>query len=179
MLLSRIAPAGALLVLFSLVGCAAETATSDETTTSTNEALASETFALYPEIDPDLSTLCGIRTVLTLSSGRGGDVRDPLPGRTVLSAHLQDEAVGECRIHVEPNPRDYALLFEGTLCGSLTFSAGSTVDGKDWSLDVTDNRGRICKNFVPSRLVIVERKDDGAVRTLYSYDGPGSGSSSP
>jgi hypothetical protein len=172
MLLFRIAPAGALLVLSALLlGCAADAVTIDETT-ATNEALTSETFTLYTEVDPDLSSLCDTRTVLTLSSGRGGEARDPLTGRAVLYAHLQDEAAGTCRIHVDPTPRDYALLFEGNECGSLTYSAGWTLDGRAWSLSVTDNRERICKNFVPARLVVVERKNDGSVRTLYSYDGP-------
>jgi hypothetical protein len=170
MSLSRIAPAGALLVLCTLLGCAADAVTNDETT-ATDEALTSETFTLYTEMDPDLSSLCGTRTVLTLSSGRGGNARDPVSGRAVLYAHLEDEAAGACRIHVDPTPRDYALLFEGDECGSITYSARWTLDGRAWSLSVTDNRERICENFVPAPLVVAERKDDGSVRTLYSSDG--------
>jgi hypothetical protein len=116
--------------------------------------------------------------VLTLSSGSGGDVRDPLSGRTVLRAHLRDEAIGLCAVRLDPTPRDYDLLFEGSTCGSVRYSAGSMVDGTDSSLSLTDNRGRLCRVFPAARLVVVERRYDDSVRTLYSYDGPRGGDSS-
>jgi hypothetical protein len=168
MLLSRIAPAGALLLLSTLAGCAFAAAPAEDATTST-ETLTSETFKLYSDVEPDLSGRCDIHTILTLSSTRGGDSRDPSTVGVVRSAHLYDEAVGACKIHVDSTPRDYALLFDREECGSLVYKAMTTVDGAARDITLTDNRKRLCEDFaaVPP-IVVEEREDSGDIRTYSS-----------
>jgi hypothetical protein len=175
MLLSRIAPRGALL--FSLIltagtgaGCAVTAAPADTTTTTTS-ALSSETFTLSSDVEPDLSGRCDVHAVLTLSSADGTDAKNPLPARGILRSHLYEEAVGACRIHVDKTPRDYVLLFDREDCGSLVYTATATVDGTDRDITLTDNRKRTCTDGVPARIVVEEREDSGDLRTFYSRDG--------
>jgi hypothetical protein len=171
MLLSRIAPAGALLFLSTIAGCALPATSGEDVTTST-EALSSETFTLYGDLEPDPSGLCDVHTVLTLSNGHRGDSKEPFSNGSVLRAHLRDEMVGSCKLYVAPDPRDYALLFESEECGSIVYSAATTVDGRDRSITVTDHRKRACKDIVaPARIVVEEREGGGAARTFYSLDG--------
>jgi hypothetical protein len=171
MLLSRIAPAGALLLLSTIAGCTAAAAPGEDTTTST-EALTNETFKLVSDLEPDLSGRCEFRTTLTLSTRGEGGVRDPFTRGAVLHAHLSDEVVGGCKIHIDPDPREYALLFESDECGSIVYTAAWTVDGRGRDITVTDHRKRTCMDFIaPARIVVEERDDNGELRTLYSFDG--------
>ncbi len=170
MLLSRIAPVGALLFLSTIAACAVATAPVEDSTTSA-EALTSETFKLYSDVEPDPSGRCDIYTVLTLSSGRAGDVKDPFARGAVLRAHLFNEVVGYCKVHIDPDPRDYALLFGGNECGSTVYSASMTLDGTARDITVTDHRKRVCKDIVPARIVVEEREESGDVRTFHSFDG--------
>jgi hypothetical protein len=168
MLLSRIAPVGALLLLSTVAGCTLP-ASSEDATAST-EALSSETFTLYTGVEPNLSSRCDIHTILTLSSRRGIEVKDPFTTGTILYAHLYNEATGECGVRMDPDPRDYALIVTSEDCGSIVYSASTTTDGTARDITLTDNRKRVCKDFVPAKIVVEEREEGAVLRTLYSFD---------
>jgi hypothetical protein len=171
MLLSRIAPLGALLFLSlsTVAGCI--TPAPGEDVTMSTEALKSETFKLYNDAEPEQSGRCDVYTMLTLSTERAKDVRDPFPSGMVLYAHLRNEVAGDCKVRVDPDPRSYVLLFSGEECGSTVYSASTTADGNARDITVTDNRRRACKDHVPARIVVEEREESGDLRTFHSFDG--------
>jgi hypothetical protein len=170
MLLSRIAPMGALLFLSTVAGCI--TATPGEDVTTSTDALKSETFKLYDDAAPEPSGRCDVYTLLTLSPERAKDVKDPFPSGMVLYGHLRNEVAGYCKLQVDPDPRNYVLLFSGEECGSTVYSASTTADGKARDITVTDHRRRACKDHVPAKIVVEERAESGdLLRTFHSFDG--------
>jgi len=123
--------------------------------TSGEPAVKPGDFKLYkePRVTPDAN--CDVHTALSLTSTNGSN------------AHLENRLSGSCEIVIRPTPRDYALQFAGTDCGTVTYT-GTASDGS--SVKVTDNRARTCEDVVPAAIVIEETMDWGT-ETLYSYDG--------
>lgn len=169
MSISRIAFIGALLLATSTgAGCTLEAASAEETD-SAAAALTGENFRLYDEPFVEPGGLCDIHTLLTLAP----EERAPGPNFDGLVRHarLHDALSGECRRLVDPDPRTYTLMFEGTSCGSRIFTASITVDGVARKVTLTDHRTRVCKDLVPANVIVEEQTTAGDVRTLYSYDG--------
>lgn len=156
-------------------GCALSTAPSEgsedtSALTTTAPSKADELFVLVGDESGDPDSRCDVRTVLSLST-KDASGRDTALRSSVLYARLHDEAVGDCKIYVDPNPREYVLVESGESCGSKIYAASWTADWRDRSLTLTDHRTRVCKDLQPSTIVVEERDESSVVRTLYSSGG--------
>jgi hypothetical protein len=169
MMLSRLATFSVALLFSTAFGCALSSVPSEETS-STAPAAMTESFKLYDDLE-SAGGRCDVHTVLTLSSRDTGEVRDAFERGTILYAHLHNEASGDCALRLDPDPRDYALLFDGDECGSLVYKASETRDGRAREMTLTDHRGRLCKDYRPAKLVVEETSPSGEIRTLSSPSG--------
>lgn len=96
---------------------------------------------------------------------------------TGYSAHL-DNRVGSfgtdmaCRLAVNPMPRDYALSYGGTSCGSTTWKGAANAGGSATSIEITDHSTRTCRDLVPSKLIVKETGASGdvATRSLWTVE---------
>jgi hypothetical protein len=169
MMLSRLATFGVALLVSTSLGCVFSPAPSDETSSSEAAAMT-ESFRLSDDLE-STGGKCDIHVVLTLSSPRAGEVKEPFGGGAVLNAHLHNEVYGDCKLRLDPDPRDYALIFDGEECGSAVYKASVTRAGDPREMTLTDHRSRLCKDYKPAKLVVEEASREGEIRTLSSVNG--------
>jgi hypothetical protein len=88
-----------------------------------------------------------------------------------LSAHMSDSLVSPCMTFaaVDPHTRDYKLTRTGSSCGSTMYEASFTKGGDHWSIKLTDNRARLCRDVIPA-LIVIEETHNGTTEKLYSND---------
>ena len=88
-----------------------------------------------------------------------------------MNAHMSDSLVAPCMTFaaVDPHTRDYHLTRTGTSCGSTTYEASFTKGSDSWSIKLTDNRARLCRDVIPA-LIVVEETHNGQTEKLYSND---------
>ena len=142
----------ALVALAGLVttGCAANTEDDARTegavsARAVDKKVEPGNFKLYDDPDYEPSPMCDVHTMLVLENdGRGA------------FAVLRENLVGYCEMYVEPNERTYRLMFVGDDCGSLVYTGSTQKDGKTLDITVTDHRARVCKDMMPSLIVIEE-----------------------
>jgi hypothetical protein len=170
MMLSRLATFRVALLLSTSFGCAFSSTPSEEA--SSNEAAAmTKPFKLYEDLER-AGGRCDVYTVLTLGSRATGELKDVLERGTVLYAHLHNEASGDCGLRLDPDPRDYALLFDGEECGTRVYKASETREGLAREMTLTDNRGRVCTDYdAAPKLVVEETSRSGDIHRLSSFDG--------
>jgi hypothetical protein len=167
MMLSRLATFGVALFLSTSFGCAFSSAPNEETSSSA-AAATTESFKLYDDLESAGGGRCDIYTVLTLSTKGTSEVKAPFEPGTILYAHLENAAAGDCKLRLDPDPRDYGLLFDGEECGSTVYRASETREGAAREMTLTDHRGRVCKDYKPAKIVVEETSRSGVIRTLSS-----------
>lgn len=119
-------------------------------------------FKLYAEPNAAPSPSCDPHTKLELKAAR------------FSTASLREAVGGFCEIAVIPNPRTYRLRQTGNSCGSRTFAGSVTRAGKRSEITITDHRKRTCRDIVPAK-IIVEEKRGGVTVTKYSSNAPAGG----
>lgn len=154
------------------VGCAVapdDATTGDDDEVSTEDAIkaasiAEGTFKLYAEPNVTPSPTCDVHTLLTLTNKGGAKaaLRDAL-GST--------PGMPQCKLFVQPNPREYRLRLDGTACGSKIYKGKKKIEGVWRSITITDHRTRTCRDLVRAKIIVEETGADGVQHTKYSYDG--------
>lgn len=89
------------------------------------------------------------------------------------TATLTERAV-VCKVLVPPDLRTYRLRLTDTDCGTRFYAGSRKVDGKSFTIKITDNRARLCLNVVDADVIVEETAPGfpGAITTTkYSYDG--------
>ena len=69
------------------------------------------------------------------------------------TATLTNSLAGYCEIYVIPNVRTYQLVKIGTSCGSTVYAG---INDRNDTLNLTDNRTRICDDIIPALIGIEE-----------------------
>ncbi len=86
-------------------------------------------------------------------------------------AYLENFLRGECDLYVSPNPRLY-LLSEETKdsCGSWIYRGKRSSEQDElFEIEITDHRKRICRDFQPNKIIVIERNVvDAESEILYS-----------
>jgi hypothetical protein len=82
-------------------------------------------------------------------------------------AYLENFVNGVCDLYVPPEARTYRLSTGRDGCGSLVYTG--SIPGTQRTVEIVDNRTRICDDVIPALLVVIEREGD-EVRQLYSVD---------
>ncbi len=117
-------------------------------------------FKLYEQPDADPNPECDVHVKLQLINGFVAPV-----------ATLRTTVLGQCEIRVDPEPKVFNLQETAYHCGSKRYVGGSFAAGDPATMtgiEVIDNRGRSCRDRVPSAVVVNETFGDGTVVTLYS-----------
>ena len=154
--------ASVLLVSLFAVGCSAEA--TDRASTS-DSALANETtadfksgtFKLYADPESKPSPECDVHTSLVLTAKGGTAI-----------AHLSEVVSGSCEIDVDPNEREFTVVYTMDRCGSVTFSGKTVVNGQTRHIAITDNRQRLCYDVQPALIVVDEYDQLGNVTTRFA-----------
>lgn len=163
MFLSRLATLGVAVFFSTTLGCALSSSPREET--SSNEAaVVSESFILREDAATANSS-CDVHTVLTLTA-----LGEPTNSGATLQAHLRDEVSGSCRIYVDPDVRDYALVAEDAECGTRVYKATKTIAGDAREITLTDHRSRVCLDYRPAKIVVDETSRTGESRTSSAAD---------
>jgi hypothetical protein len=169
MIHSRFATFGIAFVVSTSLGCSLSSTPREET--SASEAAATETIMVY-DVESSRGVRCDIHTILRLSSREATDVRDPIEPGTVLFAHLENEATGDCSmLRLDPDPRDYLLVRDSEECGSIVYKSTETGESVGRAMTLTDHRRRTCSDRKPARIIVEETSHSGELRTLSSFDG--------
>jgi len=88
-----------------------------------------------------------------------------------MNAHMSDSLVSPCMtfVAVDPQTRDYHLTRTGSSCGSTMYEASFKKGSESWSIKLTDNRARLCRDVIPA-LIVIEETHNGHAEKLYSND---------
>ena len=120
-------------------------AAADTTNSNASSTGAKGVFAMYPTRDHQ-PTGCDQGVRLTL------DHTEQLGAFAVAENFLE----GFCEIFVSPDPRIFRLMDSQEDCGSKVYTGEGWRNGERYSVKITDNRGRICDDVIPSLIVLEE-----------------------
>lgn len=155
--------ASVLLVSLLAVGCSAEAnsdraASSESAMNEVHVDFQDGSFKLYS--DPESTPLpeCDVHTSLVLRSDKSGKA----------VAKLTEVVAGSCEIYVEPDAREFAVEYEMSRCGSLTFSGDAVIKGQTRHIAITDHRQRLCNDVQPAVIVVDEYDRLGNVTTRFA-----------
>lgn len=147
-----------------VAGCAAtaddDSAPSDSVSEEEIVGAKVETFRMYGEPNAKPSAFCDMHTRLDLKTASNGN------RYATLSEELSPGSA--CEIAVIPNPRTYRLKKTSDSCGSSIYSAAARTKDGAWALELTDHRGRTCKDLVPAQIISKETKP-GVDHPVLSY----------
>jgi hypothetical protein len=151
-----------LMIALTAVACGSESQQSTTLATESETLTVDEgTFKLYEHEDIVPEAFCDLHVRLTLKNSETGSV-----------AIFEQAVGGVCEIAVNPNPRTYILNeVEGT-CGSRIFEGTllKKVKGETHSVIITDHRTRVCKDLVPSSIIVEKTSSIGPTQKLFSSD---------
>jgi hypothetical protein len=85
-------------------------------------------------------------------------------------AKLENSLEGVCEIVVVPDPRTYNLTGKEDGCGSMIYKGTTTANGRNFSIEITDNRGRTCENVIAALIVATEQIEGFPAQALFSKD---------
>jgi len=136
-----------------LAGCSMKTSDSG---TSAESEIQSETVLFESELRDDpkakVDDFCDVYTELKVVKTKSG----------TLKAKLENKLAGTCEIAIVPDAREYTLT-QSEDCGSAMYKGSK---GKD-SIDIQDNRSRMCEDVRPSTIEVTESYN--GVTDVHSY----------